>query len=231
MKPKRINFKLEEKKDLGEDLRLLTFKSSKKIKFEPGQYASIIFEYKGKKTIRQYSLASSPEEKFIKFFVKKVKKGPGSNFLFHLRKGDKIEALIPLGKFKIEKSSKKKDLIFIGNGTGMAPFLSMVPSLLNKDFKKKLTLITGFKKNRNIPENKLLNSLQKKHANFKHFSILSREKSQLKGHIQDNIKKLVPKEFKGDFYLCGLKIMIEEVKNILMKKGFKEKQIFLERYD
>jgi len=232
MKPKILNFKLKEINYLGGDLRIFVFELNEIISFEPGQYLSIIFEKNGKKMLRQYSIISPPEEKnSIKLFIKKIRDGPGSNFLFNLKIGDKIKGLIPLGKFILEKDSLKKDLIFIGNGTGVAPLLSMIFHLLNQNFKKKIYLISGFKKKENIPEKDLLDKFEKKYGNFKHYNVLSKEDSVLKGHIQDYLGKLIPRKFKGDFYICGLKKMVEEIKLNLIEKGFEEKKIHFEKYD
>jgi ferredoxin-NADP reductase len=34
-----------------------------------------------------------------------------------------------------------------------------------------------------------------------------------------------------DFYLCGLKEMVDNVRSVLKSQGFDRKQIFYERYD
>ncbi len=232
MKPKTVNLKLKEINHLGEDLRVLVFKLNEVIDFEAGQYLSIIFEKNGEKIVRSYSIISSPEEKnLVKLFIKRIHGGPGSNFLFNLQLGDEIKCLIPLGKFVLEKNSLKKDLIFIGNGTGVSPLLSMIFHLLNHNFKKKIYLISGFKRKENIPEKDLLTKFEKKHKNFKHYNILSKEDSCLKGHIQDYLEELIPKKFKGDFYLCGLRKMVEEIRRKLIEMGFEEKRVHFEKYD
>src|SRR3989338_369782 len=100
--------------------------------FNAGQYLSIsVVDAEGKKIRRPYSIASSPNHKgFIELCVKRVENGLASNFICNLKKGDVVEFLGPIGNFVINENSKKKDLIFISNGTGIAPFISMIPCLL-----------------------------------------------------------------------------------------------------
>ena len=82
-----------------------------------------------------------------------------------------------------------------------------------------------------------LEELSKRYPNFKFNYILSRpenmEKVKYKGHIQDFIKTIIPKKTlsNGHFYVCGLNIMITDVKNKLIELGVDEKNIFFEKYD
>jgi len=72
------------------------------------------------------------------------------------------------------------------------------------------------------------------HENFEYHNILSRPINKdypFIGHVQDFLEKIVPKDFKGDFYICGLKEMVEGVKEKLLKMGISRDQIFFERYD
>ena len=113
--------------NLTSDVKSIKIKSPKNFKFKAGQYISISFPIKNSKIRRPYSIASSPNKKeFLEICVKRVEKGPASNFICDLSQGDKIEFLGPMGNFIIQNNSKQKDLIFISTGTGIGPFKSMI---------------------------------------------------------------------------------------------------------
>ena len=145
--------------------------------------------------------------------------------------GQEIEMKGPLGNFTVHDLSK--DIFLISSGTGFAPFRSIIKDLTEKKFPKKIYLVRGFKNERDLcceEELMQISSL----GNLNHFNILSwstDENYNYKGHVQDFLEELVPREFKGDFYVCGLKDMVFEVRNKLEKMGIPSQRVFFERYD
>jgi len=142
-----------------------------------------------------------------------------------LKKGDKIELLGPLGSFKISEESKNKNIIFISTGVGIATFMSMIPYLLEKDKKNKITLLTGYKNKEKILYDNYFNNLEKIHKNFNYYIALSKKKIR----VQSLAEKYFDKN--ADYYLCGLKDMVSSVNMLLLKKSIPGKNIFIEKYD
>ena len=223
-----------EVKYLFQDIKCLKISPPKNFEFKAGQYLSLTCYFNGEKFKSPYSIASAPNKEFIEFCVKLIDNGRASNFIKNLKEGDKVELLGPLGKFVIDKNSENKDLIFICVGTGIATFTSMIPSLLETGFKNKIILLKGF---RNEDENlyeKEFSLLKEKYKNFEFYSILSQPKDpnfENKGYVQNFLDKYVSENFNGDFYICGLKAMIESVVEKLKEKNIDEKRIFFEKYD
>ncbi|MEX0933065.1 MAG: FAD-binding oxidoreductase [Candidatus Pacearchaeota archaeon] len=222
-------------KKLNKTVIELRFSLPKDFKFKAGQYLSLSMIINGKKIRKPYSISSIPGENLGSFCIKLVQGGEGSSFLKKLKKGDKIELFGPAGKFIVDEKSKKKDLIFISTGTGISAFKSMIPDLLiNQNFKNKIILIKGFRnEGRNLYDREFL-ALSKKFKNFEFFNIFSRPKSknfERKGRVQNFIFKISPRNFSGDFYLCGLEEMIKSVSKKLKEKSIKEERIFFEKYN
>ena len=216
------------------NVKILKLSVPENFDFRAGQYVSISIPFKGKKLRRPYSIASPPGKNgFIEFCIKTIENGPASNYIKELRKDDKIELFGPAGKFLFEESSENKDIIFVSAGTGITPFVSMIPHLLENGFKKKIILLKGFRHEENILYDKEFSELSKKHSNLKFHNVLSRPKNPNygnKGYVQDFLKKFLP-EKNCDIYICGLSPMINAVKEKAISLEIPENRIFFEKYD
>jgi NAD(P)H-flavin reductase len=225
--------KILEIKSLSPSIKCLKFSLPKNFKFKAGQYVSLSVFADGKKFRVPYSLASAPNGKFAEFCIKLVKNGRSSNFIKNLKKGDEIELFGPAGKFIVNEESKNNDLIFISTGTGVSPFKSMISALLKQRFKHRIILLKGFRDEGDILCEKEFLELQKKYKNFEFHNILSQPKNkdfEDKGHVQDFFDKYIPKNFQGDFYLCGYREIVKDIAKNLEEKGFAKNRIFFEKY-
>ena len=198
--------------------------------FIPGQYISIIMDNPDRKIKlrRPYSIVSTNKEAkkgYIELCIKILEKGNITPLLDKLKVGDEIECLGPLGEFKISEESKNKNIIFISTGVGIATFMSMIPYLLEKDKKNKITLLTGYKNKEKILYDNYFNNLEKIHKNFNYYIALSKKKIR----VQSLAEKYFDKN--ADYYLCGLKDMVSSVNMLLLKKSIPGKNIFIEKYD
>jgi ferredoxin-NADP reductase len=111
----------------------LKFKTSKKLKFFPGQFLSIyVPDNRISKTVRRaYSFANSPEmakREGFELCIKHVPGGAGSEYMAALRPGDTFEATAPYGHFLYAPPKQGRYVCFISTSTGIAPFRSMVLS-------------------------------------------------------------------------------------------------------
>ncbi len=220
-------------KDLNDSVKILRFSVPGNFNFKPGQYVSLSVPFEGKKLRRPYSIASSPEENYIETCVKLVD-GPASKFIRTLKKGDGVELFGPAGKFLVDGNSLQNDIVFISVGTGITPFMSMVPNILKGYFDKKIIFIKGFRTEENIIYDEEFNELKKEYKNFEFHNVLSRPKNsnfENHGYVQDFLEKYLPKNFNGYVYICGLSPMINAAKEKLISLGVEEKKILFEKYD
>ncbi|KKU10373.1 MAG: NUDIX hydrolase, partial [Parcubacteria group bacterium GW2011_GWF1_45_5] len=164
--PKIFNSKILEARKISSDIKYIKFSVPGEFEFTPGQYLSVSRISDGKKLRTPYSIASSPGKGFAEFFIRIIDVGKASSYMGNLKKGDEIELFGPAGKFVIEESSKRKDLFFISNGTGITAFLSMISSVLEEGFGKKIILLAGFRNENEILCEKRLINLGKKFPNL-----------------------------------------------------------------
>ncbi|MCS6833696.1 MAG: FAD-binding oxidoreductase, partial [Flammeovirgaceae bacterium] len=87
----------------------------KKINYKSGQFLTLIIPINGKKERRSYSICSTPDlDDHIAVMVKRVAGGLVSNYLNdHVKAGDSLEVLEPMGNFVLEPDrTKKRHLVF-----------------------------------------------------------------------------------------------------------------------
>lgn len=110
---------------------ILRLPPSTNFKFISGQYVNII---KGNIN-RSYSIANcSSINTELEFFIKKYENGLMSKYWFHEAKvNDLLRIEGPLGSFFL-RETKKKNIIFLATGTGIAPVKAIIDNLGKNDF-------------------------------------------------------------------------------------------------
>lgn len=211
------------------------FPSGQEMTFHAGQFAQIFVPTNEDKPRRSsYSIASAPNAHgHFELCVTHVEGGVSSTYLHNLKVGDKVHAMGPLGKFTVIEPITR-DLVFVATGSGIAPFRSMINDLIGKRVPQNIYLVFGNRFEEDILYQKEWEALAKANSNF-HFQFnLSKPSNSWKGkkgYVQDMIADFVPNPKGSDFYICGLKKMIEGVTEKLTALGVPNTQIHYERYD
>lgn len=230
---KDIPIKFSKIENQGKKTKLFTLKLEEELNFEPGQFINLIFEDENKNThMKPYSIASDPSKKNeIQLTINLVDEGKSTPYLFKKKEGDNAFIKGPLGLFKLDENIKKEKITFIGTGTGVAPFRSMIKHLILNESDKQLTLILGIRYENEILFENELKELELNHPNFKFIPVISKPSENWKGrigYVQNNLDIVDPLNSK--FYICGLPKMVEEVQNKLFNKGVLKEEIHFERY-
>jgi ring-1,2-phenylacetyl-CoA epoxidase subunit PaaE len=118
-----------------EDTVTLCFKQPglKKIKYEAGQYLTLIFRINGRRYIRPYSFSSCPGvDSFLEITVKRVENGLVSNHINDMvQVGDVVEVMPPMGDFVYDQEQAFEDIYFWGVGSGITPLISIIKYILS----------------------------------------------------------------------------------------------------
>jgi len=231
MKPRKKLHKFVSKilgiKDISQDTKHITISIPEDFDFYPGQFISIILNIDGLEFRRPYSIASKPQKGELDLCIKILPDGRATPLISKYNVGDEIDLMGPMGGFYIEDQSLAKAITFISTGTGVAPFRSIITHLLEHSFDKQITLLTGYRFEANTLYENEFKKLEEKYPNFKYHRICSREGE--KGYVQELINKNLNKD--ADYYICGLKEMVNSVTEHLEEKDIPEENIFLEKYD
>ena len=123
---KKYKAKVTEIIQYANDIKLfrVAFDGLKELEYLPGQFFMLSKEgfnnEKGFPIKRAYSIASSPENKnSIEFCLKK--EGIFTTMMFDIPVGTELILEGPSGSFVLNEEHKKKEIVFLASGSGIAP--------------------------------------------------------------------------------------------------------------
>jgi len=213
-------------RNLTHDVRDIDFEllDPKEIAFKPGQFVSFEVKHPASKlpATRPYSIASPPSSRHvITLLLNLVPGGPGSGYLFGLKEGDETQFKGPAGAFYL-KDRGERDLLFVATGTGIAPFLSMVPHLFETGFPRPITLYWGLRSQRDLYLQDELAAWSREHPQFTAVTTLSRPEpgwTGPAGRVTGLLDERIASVATLSVYLCGNSGMLNDVTALLNRKG------------
>jgi CDP-4-dehydro-6-deoxyglucose reductase len=229
-----VEAKLIDSREIAPGVRHFGFEALgvERLEFVPGQFTSFTDMIEGKKITRAYSLASAPSgTNRFELCLNRVEQGHLSPRLFEMRPGDRMEMRQPLGMFVLRQPPR--DSVFIATGTGIAPFRSMLQAHLNPS-SPAFTLLFGVRYESHLLYGDELEQMALRYSHFRFWPTLTRPDDRWKGRqgrVQAHLPDAIGERRDLDFYLCGLKEMVDDVRGVLKGMGFDRKQIFYEKYD
>ena len=144
---------------------------------------------------------------------------------------DTITMRAPLGMFVIRNPTR--DAVLIATGTGVAPMRSMLLANLT-DGSPRYTLLYGVRHESHLMYAQEFEEMARRFPQFRFWPLVSRPESGWsgrRGHVQHHLDEALGGRADLDVYLCGLKLMVDDVRSALKSKGFDRKQIIYEKYD
>ena len=206
--------------------------------FIPGQFITVHFDHQGKSYRRSYSIASIPgRDQSLDFAASYVENGPGSDYLFALTAGDRVELSGPFGRLVLKEESVKR-LFLIATGTGITPYRAMLPALttLMQETGTHVKIIQGVQFRHDVlyaadflawaAENP---GLAEYHTYLSREDLsVSQANHEKSGYVQQSLSDATATE--DVVYLCGNPFMIDAAFAQLQAIGFASSQIRREKY-
>jgi len=229
--------RLVESVEIAPEVRHFVFEADdvRDLPFIPGQFVSFTDTIEGKQITRAYSIASAPSgTNRFELCLNLVHDGHLSPRLFAMRPGEAIDMQAPLGMFTIRHP--ERDSVLIATGTGVAPYRSILHAHLN-DASPNFTLLFGVRHEPSLMYRTEFEEMARRYANFRFMPTLTRPGETWPGRtgrVQEHLKEAIGDRIdlsNVDVFLCGLKAMVDDVRNILKGMGFDRKQILYEKYD
>ncbi len=182
--------------------------------FEAGQYINIFCEIDGVRTSRPYSLSSSAKQRaYYEITVAAVEGGFVSGYLLRqLKVGDRLEANGPAGVFRYHPVFHSKRSVFLGGGSGITPFVSMIRTALESGEDRDITLLYGSRTEELAMYHGELAAFAEGHPNFHYTLTLSDEEKEGMEHgfiDAERIRAHVPDILDCTYYMCGPAVMME----------------------
>ena len=210
--------------------------------FLAGQYLTLKLFVKGEELRRSYSICSAPFESELRVAVKRVKEGKGSNLVNDaLKAGDEVEVMTPMGGFHSPMSSmhKKKYVLFAG-GSGITPMLSIIKTVLRSEPGSSLNLFYGNLDEASTIFKKQLDELAGSSAGrLKVCYVLDKPASAIdelfkgmmtKDKVKTIFEKYVNLKDDNEFFICGPKPMMDNVRETLEEQKVEKSRIHIEYF-
>jgi len=237
----RFRGRVVEKRQLTYDIVLVAIEliEPTSITFVPGRYIQIEAPVTPgvDPVVRAYSLASRPSDKRrVEILVRKVPNGACSVWVHDsLAVGQEISFTGPYGDFGL--STTNAPAIFIGGGSGMGPFWSMLRNLDGLDDVRPITYFFGALTQRDLFFVDELRRMQKDNSWFTFVPALSNEPADSswtgeRGLVPAVVARCVdPGTYaQHEAYLCGSPGMIDACVKTLTAHGMQAAHVFFDKF-
>lgn len=201
---------------------------------------------------RAYSIASSSvAREYLELYVTLVRSGGLTPRLFALQPGDRLWLGPKItGNFTLDQARQDSHLVLVATGTGLAPYMSMLRTMLPDAGDRKIAVLLGARHSWDLGYQSELMTMARRSPTLTYLPIISRPAEEPMpwdgpaGYVQDLWReRLLEKEWgfkpvpeNTSVFLCGNPSMIDDMVTILAEDGFREHsrkepgEIFVERY-
>jgi ferredoxin-NADP reductase len=219
----------------GTDSFFLRLPAGERLAFTPGQFISCELPAGDRPPlVRAYSLASSPEDEELEICVDLVAGGPGSTHLFGLRPGAEIAFTGPFGSFALAEPPAVP-LVFVGEGTGVAPLRPMIRRALERGGEQPITVLQGARYDHELVYRDDFEAWAATHRRLHWEPVLLATEAEV-GPI-DALEELVLERFvRGDadrsrrFWICGVGPMAGRLRDVLRAAGYERRAVRAEQW-
>ena len=208
------------------DVKRFIVEKPKDYDFIPGQATEISINkpnLKNKK--RPFTFTSLNNDLVLEFTIKIYNDHNGvTKELGKLNSGDELIIGDPFGTINYKGKG-----VFIAGGAGITPFIAILRNLKNQEKLKENKLIFSNKTSKDIILEKELKNMFEKNLILILTQELNKENQDYQYmRINENFLKNNIKDFNQNFYICGPKKFVEDIKNYLKKLGAKIQALVFE---
>lgn len=202
--------------------------------FLPGQYVDV--HVPDSDETRSFSMATTPSsEGHLEFVIKCYPGGRFSELLQHgLGVGDEIRVTGPYGLFTL-RESHTSDIVFVGGGAGIAPVLSLLRSMDERNVDRTARFYYGARTEADLPFREEIGSFEQRLGKFTFTPALSHladgeEWSGETGFVHDVVDRIEGDLTGCDAYVCGPPPMVEAAIAVLEKHGVETEHIYFDKF-
>ena len=214
---------------------IFTVALSQPFEFLPGQFVTLdlpIHEQRNKRW-RSYSIANMPTPGCdLQLAITFLENGLASTYLQEqVTIGSTFQLRGPQGVFILPQQRSKK-LFFICTGTGIAPFRSMLQTIVDQKLPfDEIHLVCGARTSEFLLFADEMRALDTLLPHFHYHPTLSRQDwDGHKGYVHPVYESLIANHPDAFFMLCGWKPMVDEAKQRILQHGYTTKDVQIELY-
>jgi len=238
------NVELTARDDETEDLGYFTVRvDGDPVPFQSGQYFTLGIFADGQLVQRPYSVASSAvtTDQGYEFYVRHLPVLRFTTLLFRVSVGHRMRMIGPKGRFLLEKDDPRQH-VFISTGTGIAPFVSMVRTMIDEGRPRRIVMVHGVSYQQELGYRRLMETWQREQpVPFTYIPTVSRPNAPENagwtgrwGRIEAVLDEVCV-DCKADptntvVYICGNPEMILNVEQRVKEHGLPEPHVKRELY-
>jgi ferredoxin--NADP+ reductase len=242
---KHIRAALVSRHDVSSDLWIVRIRPEEKIGFVPGQYVTVGLMEGSRLVERPYSVASSPRESELEFFLELVPGGHLTPHLYDVPVGGEIFVRrAAKGRFLFDDKSGRPNHYLVATVTGVAPFVSIVRELAAREaggepVPYRVALLQAASISRELGYCEELSDLSRSHSWFRYIPTISRgwleplwggEVGRAEDVARKHLDALGFTSADTTVYACGNPHMIENIKGVFQRARFPREFVRQEVY-
>ena len=235
---RQVRFKatLEEKVEIASDLIEFVFAIDQDIDYRAGQFFMLDVPGIGERAYSNSSITMGERE--IKFVIKRMPAGKGSNYLFNeATPGDVFGCDGPFGHSYF-RDEVERDVVLVAGGSGLSPMLSVLRHLSSRsDLTRNVTFYYGAKALNELNENYIREAAAGLRGKFTLSCGLSGSEEECgnwsgeRGFIHEVVDRQLENYNDNEFYLCGPPPMTAAAqKHLMVDKKVPFDQVHFDRF-
>jgi ferredoxin--NADP+ reductase len=243
--PKHGMARVTERRAVTSGLWIVRLRPDREIPFLPGQYVTIGLPIGNKLVERPYSVVSAPDDPELEFFLEVVPNGKLSPSLCEVPVGGQVYVRPEAkGRFNLDTESGHRRHFMIATVTGVAPFVSMIRSLIPGKGRDgpppyQIALLDAASISGELAYRSELAQAAQRSSWFHYIPTISRiwlDPGWMgeRGRAEDVARKYLDAlDFSPDVttvYLCGNPYMIRAMEGVLERAGFPKTSVKREIY-
>lgn len=198
--------------------------------FEAGQWVSVPF---GPKTVRAYSIASTPRSsRRITLCADVAPGGIGSQWFHGLKAGDDVRFKGPLGGFVFSRADGRRPL-FVAEEVGIVPIHSILTELYETGFGRPTVLVYWARDAGWLAYDREFRSLQRRFPAFAYYPVTGTAPPDWRGQhggLAETVDRVVSDVSGLVAYVSGGGETINRVRGVLVAKGLDRKSVKWEKF-
>jgi NAD(P)H-flavin reductase/ferredoxin len=223
---------IEHVTDLTPTIRGVTLRLSSppQMRFTAGQFVNV--EVPGTDGVRAFSMANPPSASSeIELIVRIFPGGKFGEYLKYAKRGQAVRVSGPVGSLKMRLSYRK--ILMVAGGSGMAPMLSMLTDLAQKNDRRPATIFFGARTCEELYYTDRLKALCDLSAHAEFVPVVEDAGEGWDGErglVTDAIARRMGSLRGYDAYLCGPPPMVEAARELVIRLGVREANVYFDAF-
>jgi NAD(P)H-flavin reductase/ferredoxin len=202
------------------------------ISFAAGQFVNVVVPGRENEAARAFSIASSPaDSSVVELIVKRLPGGRFGQYLESAPAGAALRLHGPLGSLRARPSYRK--MIMVAGGSGLAPLLSILTDLAQKQDRRAIVLFFGARTPDELYRLDRIRRLCETSANLSFVPVVQYPQPGWQGEtgmVTTAVARRMPDLRGHDAYICGPPPMVMAARDLVLELGVRLPNIYSDAF-